>query len=85
MMSLPEDLAAFYEACETHIKERIKEKTERERNRDFFRLEKSFRELYTSIKHRTVESLLTPTLSGELESFIVDLLYDTLGEDMVND
>jgi len=80
MMSLPEDLTAYYEACEAYKSEIDKVITEKERFRVDFNFEKSLRELFLSIKHRAVEGLLSPTFVSELENYSLDLFDETIGK-----
>jgi len=80
MMFLSEDMAAFYTECELFIKDRDKDKTERDRFIAGFNFEKSLKELFLSIKHRAVEGFLSPSMVSELEDYMIDLFDEAVGE-----
>ena len=82
MMSLPDDLEAFYRACESYAKSRADDKSEREHFKDYIHLHKTCSELYYSTKHRMVEGFLTRALFDEINSYVDDLICSALGEDV---
>ncbi|MCL1983338.1 MAG: hypothetical protein FWG53_09685 [Clostridiales bacterium] len=68
MMSLPEDLADFYNAHETYLND--PSKTNR------FDFERKGRGLFSTVKHRAVEGFLSPVQRDEIWEHMRDLLDD---------
>ena len=68
MLNLTDDLSTFYKLHTEYTKERARKK--------LLALEKHWKDLFFTIKHRELEGNLTNTTAADLREYAEELLYD---------